>query len=150
MDIVSLTEGLAQLPMPYLAVGATVLLLATAVVLRVLSNTLTFKAPPVMEGIPFVGGLIKFSKVRGGPMTGWVACGSRLAARRRRRSMRKPPPTLLQGPLKLMTEGYEKHGEVFTVPVAHKRITFVLGPHASPHFFNATDDKMSQTEVWRR
>lgn len=64
MDIVSLTEGLAQLPMPYLVVGATVLLMVTAVVLRVLSNTLTFKAPPVMEGIPFVGGLIKFSKVR--------------------------------------------------------------------------------------
>jgi hypothetical protein len=46
-----------------------------------------------------------------------------------------------------MHEGYAKHGEVFTVPVAHKRITFLIGPSVVPHFFNATDDKMSQTEV---
>ena len=64
----------------------------------------------------------------------------------------RPPLPLppLQGPLNLITEGYTKHGEVFTVPVFHKRVTFVLGPHASPHFFNATDEKMSQTEVRRR
>lgn len=55
--------------------------------------------------------------------------------------------TRLQGPLQLMTDGYKKYGEVFTIPVFHKKVTFVLGPHASPHFFNATDDKMSQTEV---
>lgn len=42
---------------------------------------------------------------------------------------------------------YKKHGEVFTIPLAHKNMTFVIGPQASPHFFNATDDKMSQTEV---
>lgn len=114
MDFVSLSEGLARLPPLQLVAGATVLLLATALILRLFTNTFTFKHPPVMEGIPFVGGLIKFSK----------------------------------GPLNLMTEGYHKHGEVFTVPVFHKRITFVLGPHASPHFFNATDDKMSQTEVY--
>jgi len=45
---------------------------------------------------------------------------------------------------------YKKHGEVFTIPLAHKNMTFVIGPHASPHFFNATDDKMSQTEVRSR
>ncbi len=63
LDIVGLTEGLAQLPMAYLVAGATVLLVVTATVLRVLTNTITFKAPPVMEGIPFIGGLIKFSRV---------------------------------------------------------------------------------------
>ena len=47
----------------------------------------------------------------------------------------------------LMREGYSNLGEVFTVPVAHKRITFIIGPSVSPHFFNATDDEMSQTEV---
>lgn len=47
-----------------------------------------------------------------------------------------------------MTEMYAKHGEVFTIPLLHKRMTFIFGPHASPHFFNATDDKMSQTEVY--
>jgi sterol 14-demethylase len=59
----------------------------------------------------------------------------------------------VQGPLPLMTEMYAKHGEAFTIPILHKRMTFLLGPHASPHFFTATDDKLSQKEVggchWR-
>jgi hypothetical protein len=42
---------------------------------------------------------------------------------------------------------YKKHGEVFTIPLLHKKMTFLIGPHASPHFYNATDDKMSQKEV---
>lgn len=63
MDFVSLSEGLARLPPLQLVAGATVLLLATALILRLFTNTFTFKHPPVMEGIPFVGGLIKFSKV---------------------------------------------------------------------------------------
>jgi hypothetical protein len=49
--------------------------------------------------------------------------------------------------MKLMTDGYAKYGEVFTVPVAHKSITFLIGPDVSPHFFKATDDEMSNTEV---
>lgn len=47
----------------------------------------------------------------------------------------------------LMRQGYEKCGEVFTVPVLHKNITFLIGPHVSPHFFKARDDQLSQTEV---
>ena len=47
----------------------------------------------------------------------------------------------------LMAEGYAKHGEVFTVPVLHKKITFLLGPHVSGHFFKANDEEMSQKEV---
>jgi sterol 14-demethylase len=46
-----------------------------------------------------------------------------------------------------MEDGYAKLGEVFTVPVAHKRVTFLIGPEVSPHFFKATDDEMSQSEV---
>jgi hypothetical protein len=46
-----------------------------------------------------------------------------------------------------MKEMFEKHGEVFTVPLLHKKMTFLLGPTASPHFFNGTDNQMSQTEV---
>lgn len=49
--------------------------------------------------------------------------------------------------MKLMAEGYEKNGEVFTVPVLHKNFTFLLGPHVSGHFFKANDDEMSQKEV---
>lgn len=46
-----------------------------------------------------------------------------------------------------MQEGFAQHGEVFTVPVAHKRITFLIGPDVSGHFFKAGDDEMSQSEV---
>ena len=52
--------------------------------------------------------------------------------------------------MNLMAEGYQRHGEVFTVPVLHKNFTFLLGPHASGHFFKANDDEMSQKEVSRR
>ena len=54
---------------------------------------------------------------------------------------------LMQGPMKLMNDGYKRHGEVFTVPVLHKNFTFLLGPHVSGHFFKANDDEMSQKEV---
>jgi sterol 14-demethylase len=47
----------------------------------------------------------------------------------------------------LMAEGYARHGEVFTVPVLHKKFTFLLGPHVSGHFFKANDEEMSQKEV---
>ncbi|KAL4429571.1 hypothetical protein ABPG77_008620 [Micractinium sp. CCAP 211/92] len=114
MDAASLSEGLQALPLPALLAAATGVVLLAAVVMRVLSNNFPGKAPPVEEGIPFIGGLIKFSK----------------------------------GPLPLMTEMYKKHGEVFTIPLLHKRMTFLVGPHVSSHFFNATDDKMSQTEVY--
>lgn len=114
VDIVALTEGLQALPLPQLIAVATGVVVLAALVMRVLSNTFHGKAPPVDEGIPFVGGLIKFSK----------------------------------GPLELMTEMYAKHGEVFTIPILHKKMTFLIGPNVSPHFFNSTDDKMSQTEVY--
>ncbi len=55
----------------------------------------------------------------------------------------------LQGPMTLMKDGYAKCGEVFTVPVLHKNITFLIGPHVSPHFFKANDDQLSQEEVPR-
>ena len=63
VDLISLAEGLQALSLPLqLAVGSLWLLL-TLLAGRVLSNALPSKAPPVDEGIPFVGGLIKFSKV---------------------------------------------------------------------------------------
>jgi len=128
-------------------------LLATLVFLRLIANTFTGRAPPVTEGIPLIGGLLKFSR----------------------------------GPWELMNEIYTKHGEVVTVPLLHKKMTFLFGPSGasfvsrlsslvyiclsdrggrcapsalsvslafspalavSPHFFNANDDKMSQTEVY--
>ena len=36
----------------------------------------------------------------------------------------------------------------FAVPVFHKRITFLIGPKVSEHFFKAKDTEMSQKEVY--
>ena len=47
------------LPWPLLAV----IVVAAIAVLRVISNKLTFGRPPVLEGIPFVGGVLKFMGV---------------------------------------------------------------------------------------
>eukprot|EP00798_Chlamydomonas_sp_ICE-L_P003621 gene3621-13706_t len=96
------------------AVGLLVII-AAAVVGKLVMNRVVGKTPPIFEGIPFIGGLIKFVK----------------------------------GPMGLMTDGYALCGEVFTVPVAHKRITFLIGPDVSPHFFKAADDDLSQTEKVR-
>ncbi len=49
--------------------------------------------------------------------------------------------------MKVMADGYASFGEVFTVPLLHKNLTFLIGPTVAPHFFKATDDEMSQTEV---
>lgn len=102
------------------APSATVVLLAVLAVAsvllitRALSNAFPGSKPPIVEGIPYVGGLLKFAK----------------------------------GPWRLLEECYAAHGDAFTVPVAHKRVTFLIGPDAAPHFFKATDDEMSQTEVY--
>ncbi len=51
------------LPLPLLyAVGTGIALLAL-VVLRVISNSLPAKSPPIFEGTPFIGGIMKFVKV---------------------------------------------------------------------------------------
>ena len=52
-----------------------------------------------------------------------------------------------QGPLHLISAGYNKCGEAFTVPVLHKKITFLIGPDVAPHFYKAPDMDMSQEEV---
>nr|QQD79793.1 sterol 14 alpha-demethylase [Prototheca wickerhamii] len=112
--VVAPLAPLWALPLPALLGVFSLLALCLALFVRATANLRRGDAPPVDEGVPFVGGLLKFSK----------------------------------GPWFLMESLYAKHGEVFTVPLAHKRMTFLLGPQASPHFFNATDDKMSQTEVY--
>ncbi len=62
-DPVAFAEGLQALPLPQLIGVVTGAVLLAALTLRLLSNTLRGNAPPIDEGIPFVGGLIKFSKV---------------------------------------------------------------------------------------
>eukprot|EP00271_Cylindrocystis_brebissonii_P004440 TRINITY_DN1609_c0_g1_i1.p1 TRINITY_DN1609_c0_g1~~TRINITY_DN1609_c0_g1_i1.p1 ORF type:complete len:507 (-),score=87.18 TRINITY_DN1609_c0_g1_i1:559-2079(-) len=70
--------------------------------------------PPVVPGVPIIGGFLHF----------------------------------LKGPTNLITEFYPKFGAVFTVPVFHKRITFLIGPEVSSHFFKASEDNLSQEEVY--
>lgn len=95
--------------------GLIIIGAAVLVVLRLAINYLPGNTPPIFEGIPFIGGILKF----------------------------------LKGPLKLIDEGYKRHGEVFTVPVLHKKITFLIGPDVAPHFYKATDFDMSQEEVYK-
>merc|ERR1719331_2254156 len=45
----------------------------------------------------------------------------------------------VQGPLGVMAEAYSKYGDVFTVPVGNKRMTFLIGPTPSVHFFRGSD-----------
>lgn len=109
-------------------------------VARVVSSNFPGKNPPVFEGAPFVGGLMKFAGVSQSHKCCLIT------------AIDSDIPThqyfpVLQGPWKLMEEGYAKLGDAFTVPVAHKRVTFLIGPDVAPHFFKAADDELSQTEV---
>ena len=36
-----------------------------------------------------------------------------------------------------MADAFKKHGQVFTVPLFHRRVTFLIGPEVSPHFYKA-------------
>jgi len=54
----------------------------------------------------------------------------------------------LGGPRALLGKLHPRYGDVFTVPLAHKRMTFLIGPAASAPFFKASDEDMSQDEVY--
>lgn len=51
-------------------------------------------------------------------------------------------------PVKFVHECMNKFGKVFTVPMLHKNLTFLLGPEVSTPFFKLTDEYMSQPEVY--
>jgi sterol 14-demethylase len=125
-----------------ITVAAGVVLLA---VLRVLANTFHGSRPPIFEGMPFVGGLMKFAGVR--VLFSPCCCPLTRGRHPGLSDSMTPHGCPTQGPWKLMHTGYAQLGEVFTVPVAHKRVTFLIGPDVAPHFFKGTDDEMSQTEV---
>lgn len=129
-----------------LALSGAALTVLVVCLLRFLQNTLlNGKRPPIYEDIPFVGGLLKFIKVGRVPAREQIGFGGR--EWKARSGHIADTSFILQGPWGLLTDGYARYGEVFTVPVAHKRITFLIGPDVSPHFFKASDDEMSQTEV---
>ncbi|XBH84137.1 hypothetical protein VPH35_072395 [Triticum aestivum] len=74
---------------------------------------------------------------------------------------KRPPPTIpgapvvggllrfLRGPIPLIRAEYARLGPVFTVPILTRRITFLIGPDVSAHFFKSNESDMSQQEVYR-
>ncbi|KAH7442743.1 hypothetical protein KP509_03G102100 [Ceratopteris richardii] len=74
---------------------------------------------------------------------------------------KKVPPTVrtlpliggvrkfMNGPINMIREEYPRLGSVFTVHVFNRRITFLLGPEESGHFFKAPESEMSQQEVYQ-
>jgi sterol 14alpha-demethylase len=140
--------AVSDMPRPLVLLVAIASLLGMLIFTRYLVRLTAKRAPPTFEGIPFIGGILKFAKVgmlllhhrhtRGGMRIGPLATVAAVC---------KAVGFFTQGPMILMREGYSKCGEVFTVPVLHKNITFLMGPHVTPHFFKARDDQLSQTEV---
>ncbi|GAB2270464.1 hypothetical protein Dimus_005360 [Dionaea muscipula] len=56
----------------------------------------------------------------------------------------------LKGPVVMLREEYPKLGSIFTLNLmAHKNITFLIGPEVSAHFFKAPESDLSQQEVYR-
>lgn len=53
------------------------------------------------------------------------------------------------GPLDLVWDGYTKKGEVFTVRLLHKRLTFLIGPAACETFFKASDTELDQSDPYK-
>lgn len=53
-----------------------------------------------------------------------------------------------QSPVKMTRRCYDQYGPVFTIPMAHKRLTFLIGPEAQEAFCKANDDTLSQNEVY--
>lgn len=53
-----------------------------------------------------------------------------------------------ENPVKFIEICMHKYGCIYTVPMMHKNLTFLLGPEVSAPFFNLHDDAMSQPEVY--
>eukprot|EP01031_Cornospumella_fuschlensis_P010944 gene10944-13385_t len=53
-----------------------------------------------------------------------------------------------KNPVEFMRKCTSKFGRIYTVPMLHKNLTFLIGPEAAAPFFQLGDDKMSQSEVY--
>jgi sterol 14-demethylase len=53
-----------------------------------------------------------------------------------------------KNPVAFVAQCQKKFGNVFTVPMLHKKLTFLLGPEVSAPFFKSDDSVMSQPEVY--
>ncbi|CAK7322849.1 unnamed protein product [Dovyalis caffra] len=55
----------------------------------------------------------------------------------------------LKGPIVMLREEHQKLGSVFTMNLVNRKITFLIGPEVSTHFFNALEVDLSQQEVYQ-
>lgn len=53
-----------------------------------------------------------------------------------------------KNPVTFIDQCYKKFGSIYTVPMLHKNLTFLLGPEVSAPFFSLDDKFMSQPEVY--
>ena len=53
-----------QLAPPAACAAFTLVVVLSVIALRLITNKLPSKGPPVFEGLPFIGGIIKFAQVR--------------------------------------------------------------------------------------
>mmetsp|Transcript_39919 Transcript_39919/g.97857 ORF Transcript_39919/g.97857 Transcript_39919/m.97857 type:complete len:505 (-) Transcript_39919:609-2123(-) len=53
-----------------------------------------------------------------------------------------------RNPLAFVRRAHAATGPVFTIRVAHKRLTFMVGPAAQETFFRASDDQLDSTEPY--
>ncbi|KAF2307421.1 hypothetical protein GH714_027043 [Hevea brasiliensis] len=95
------------------------LIMATLVVAKVIS---AFIMPKSRKRLPPV-------------MSGWPVVGGLFR--------------FLKGPIIMLRDEYPKLGSVFTVNLAHWKITFLIGPEVSAHFFKAPEADLSQQEVYQ-
>eukprot|EP01038_Epipyxis_sp_PR26KG_P007880 gene7880-10696_t len=53
-----------------------------------------------------------------------------------------------KNPVDFVKVCFGKFGPIYTVPMLHKNLTFLIGPEVSAPFFQLNDDMMSQSEVY--
>ncbi|KAI4373746.1 hypothetical protein MLD38_011831 [Melastoma candidum] len=55
----------------------------------------------------------------------------------------------MKGPIVMLREEFPKLGSVFTIGLLNKKVTFLIGPEVSAHFFKAPEADLSQQEVYQ-
>jgi len=53
------------------------------------------------------------------------------------------------GPINMVSRCYKEYGPVFTVAMGKERMTFLIGPEAQGAFCKASDEVLSQDEVYK-
>mmetsp|Transcript_17946 Transcript_17946/g.43929 ORF Transcript_17946/g.43929 Transcript_17946/m.43929 type:complete len:603 (-) Transcript_17946:149-1957(-) len=57
--------------------------------------------------------------------------------------------SFISHPLEAVRAGFKAHGDIFTISMLGKRLTFLIGPKAGEVFFNANDAELGQEEVYK-